>query len=185
MPLLAVPQLSSCSSSGRAWRLWLARHSQGWKPGHWAPCRCLGDLSEPPPTPPISMRPAIQAARAPSPREATAPWPRGSKRGSPREEGLSRAPWPRLASRPCLESRSSRGLASFEALLPAGRGRMVKVPSQQRPSSHPVPPQSAPGGSWQLGTPRVGSGKAAASGIPAMASGARASRLHGRRCHRL
>ena len=26
---LAVPQLGSCASSGRAWRLWAARHSQG------------------------------------------------------------------------------------------------------------------------------------------------------------
>ena len=25
----AVPQLGSCTSSGRAWRLWAARHSQG------------------------------------------------------------------------------------------------------------------------------------------------------------
>ena len=25
---LAVPQLGSCASSGRAWRLWAARHSQ-------------------------------------------------------------------------------------------------------------------------------------------------------------
>ena len=28
MPPLAVPQLGSCASSGRAWRLWAARHSQ-------------------------------------------------------------------------------------------------------------------------------------------------------------
>ena len=28
-PALAVPQLGSCASSGRAWRLWAARHSQG------------------------------------------------------------------------------------------------------------------------------------------------------------
>ena len=28
MPLLAEPQLGSCASSGRAWRLWAARHSQ-------------------------------------------------------------------------------------------------------------------------------------------------------------
>ena len=26
---LAVPQLGSCASSRRAWRLWVARHSQG------------------------------------------------------------------------------------------------------------------------------------------------------------
>ena len=28
VPPLAVPQLGSCASSGRAWRLWAARHSQ-------------------------------------------------------------------------------------------------------------------------------------------------------------
>ena len=28
LPLLVVPQLGSCTSSGRAWRLWAARHSQ-------------------------------------------------------------------------------------------------------------------------------------------------------------
>ena len=27
-PPLAAPQLGSCASSGRAWRLWAARHSQ-------------------------------------------------------------------------------------------------------------------------------------------------------------
>ena len=27
VPPLAVPQLGSCASSGRAWRLWAARHS--------------------------------------------------------------------------------------------------------------------------------------------------------------
>ena len=26
--VLAVPELGSCASSGRAWRLWAARHSQ-------------------------------------------------------------------------------------------------------------------------------------------------------------
>ena len=29
MPPFAVPQLGSCASSGRAWQLWAARHSQG------------------------------------------------------------------------------------------------------------------------------------------------------------
>ena len=28
-PALASPQLGSCASLGRAWRLWTARHSQG------------------------------------------------------------------------------------------------------------------------------------------------------------
>ena len=28
MPLFAAPQLGSCASSGRTWRLWAARHSQ-------------------------------------------------------------------------------------------------------------------------------------------------------------
>ena len=34
------------------------------------------------------------------------------------------------------------------------RSSMAKVPPGQRPSSAPVPPQGAPGGSGQLGTPR-------------------------------
>ena len=42
VPVLAVPQLGSCASSGRAWRLWAARHSQGDRPAHWAPSHCLG-----------------------------------------------------------------------------------------------------------------------------------------------
>ena len=29
LPPLAAPQLGPCASSGRAWRLWAARHSQG------------------------------------------------------------------------------------------------------------------------------------------------------------
>ena len=33
-PPLAVPELGSCACSGRAWRLWAARHSQGQRPGH-------------------------------------------------------------------------------------------------------------------------------------------------------
>ena len=32
-----VPQLASCGASGRAWRPRAARHSQGWRPGHWDP----------------------------------------------------------------------------------------------------------------------------------------------------
>ena len=40
-PPLAAPQLGSCASSGRAWRLWAARHSQG-EPAHWVPSHCLG-----------------------------------------------------------------------------------------------------------------------------------------------
>ena len=37
VPALAVPQPGSCASSGRAWRPRAARHSQGQRPGHWAP----------------------------------------------------------------------------------------------------------------------------------------------------
>ena len=44
----------------------------------------------------------------------------------------------------------------------------------QCPSSPPVPPQGAPGGSGRLGTPRA---EAQATGRPATASGARASRM--------
>jgi|SouAtlMetagenome_1021521.scaffolds.fasta_scaffold18446_1 hypothetical protein len=50
---LAVPQLGSCASSRRAWRLWAARHSQEERPAHWAPRHCLGCSSQPPPKPPI------------------------------------------------------------------------------------------------------------------------------------
>ena len=32
---LAVPQLGYCASSGHAWRLWTAQHSQGRGPAHW------------------------------------------------------------------------------------------------------------------------------------------------------
>ena len=39
-------------------------------------------------------------------------------------------------------------------MYPPGQGSMVKVPPWQCPSSAPVPPQGAPGGSGQLGTPR-------------------------------
>ena len=41
-PPLAGPELGSCASSGRAWRLWAARHSQGKRPAHRAPSHCLG-----------------------------------------------------------------------------------------------------------------------------------------------
>ena len=48
-PPLAAPQLGSCASSGRARRLWAARHSQG-KAGSPSPelSHCLGCVSEPP-----------------------------------------------------------------------------------------------------------------------------------------
>ena len=54
-PPLAAPQLGSCASSGRARRLWAARHSQG-KAGSPSPelSHCLGCVSEPPPKPPSS-----------------------------------------------------------------------------------------------------------------------------------
>ena len=38
---LAVPALGCCASSGRAWRLWAARHSQE-EAGPLAPSHCLG-----------------------------------------------------------------------------------------------------------------------------------------------
>ena len=52
-------------------------------------------------------------------------------------------------------------------------GSMVKVPPWQCPSSPPVPSQDAPGGSALLGS-------APASGVPATASGARASHFQSR-----
>ena len=50
----------SCASSGRAWRLWAARHSQRERPAHWAPSHGLGCSSEPPPKPPMSPPLALQ-----------------------------------------------------------------------------------------------------------------------------
>ena len=47
---LAVPQLGSCASSGRAWRLWAARHSQ----------EEVGSLGAPPP--PRVLEPAASKA---------------------------------------------------------------------------------------------------------------------------
>ena len=41
-PPLAVPDDGSCAASGRAWRLWAARHSQVARCVRRAPRRCLG-----------------------------------------------------------------------------------------------------------------------------------------------
>jgi len=60
-PPLAVPELSSCASSGRAWRLWAASGSQGKRPRHWALRHRLGCSSQPPPKPLISPPLTIQA----------------------------------------------------------------------------------------------------------------------------
>ena len=43
---------------------------------------------------------------------------------------------------------------------------MAKAPPWQRPSSAPVPPQGAPGGSGQLGTPRGEAGPLGAQPLP-------------------
>ena len=54
--LPAVPELSSCTSSGRTWRgarLWAARHSQEGRPGYWAPSHRLSCSSWPPPRPSV------------------------------------------------------------------------------------------------------------------------------------
>ena len=34
---MAAPQRGTCASSGRAWRLWAARHAQGERRAYWAP----------------------------------------------------------------------------------------------------------------------------------------------------
>ena len=59
---------------------------------------------------------------------------------------------------------------------------MVIVPLQQRPSLAPAPSQGAPGGSGWPGALRR---EAKSTGRPAAASGAQASHLQTRRCHRL
>mmetsp|Transcript_46928 Transcript_46928/g.112456 ORF Transcript_46928/g.112456 Transcript_46928/m.112456 type:complete len:347 (-) Transcript_46928:773-1813(-) len=50
---LVVPGHGSRASSERTWRLWLAWHSQGKRPGHWASSHCLGCSSEPRPLLPV------------------------------------------------------------------------------------------------------------------------------------
>ena len=51
-PPLESPKFGSCAFSGRAWRLWVARCSQGReRPGRWAPSHCLECSSAPPLTP--------------------------------------------------------------------------------------------------------------------------------------
>ena len=42
---LAGPQLAPCASSGRAWRLWVARTPEGASRANGAPSHCLGCLS--------------------------------------------------------------------------------------------------------------------------------------------
>ena len=51
---LAAPQLGPCASSGRASAAADSSALPGERPAHWAPSRCLGCLSAPPPKPPIS-----------------------------------------------------------------------------------------------------------------------------------
>ena len=55
-----MPELGSGASSERACRLWAARHSQGKRPAHWAPSRCLGCSSQPLQKSPIALPLAIQ-----------------------------------------------------------------------------------------------------------------------------
>ena len=42
VPPSAVPEMGSCASSGRAWRLWAARHSQGEAPATERPATASG-----------------------------------------------------------------------------------------------------------------------------------------------
>ena len=54
--LLAAPQLGSCGSSARAWRLPLGGLARpGQRPGHWAPRHRLSCSSSPPPKPPTRL----------------------------------------------------------------------------------------------------------------------------------
>ena len=61
---LAVPQLGSCGSSGRAWWLWAARHSQSRGRALGRPVTRLGCSSKLPPKSPISLPSTIQASIA-------------------------------------------------------------------------------------------------------------------------
>ena len=62
-PPYAVSGFGAGASSWRAWRSWAARHSQAERPAHWAPNRCLGCSSSPPPYSPIPLPLTPQAVR--------------------------------------------------------------------------------------------------------------------------
>ena len=58
-PPLRQLEFGSCASSGRAWRLWVARCSQGReRPGRWAPSHLLECSSAPPPKSSMPLTPA-------------------------------------------------------------------------------------------------------------------------------
>ena len=63
VPALPVPQLGSCTSSGRAWWPRAAQHSQGRGPSQWGPNHGLRCSSEPPLKSPISLLLSLQARR--------------------------------------------------------------------------------------------------------------------------
>ena len=67
---VAVPAVGYRTSSGRAWRRWAARHSQGARPGHGAPGHGLGCSSEPAPKPPIRRLHCLSPRPSPPPSPA-------------------------------------------------------------------------------------------------------------------
>ena len=89
-------------------------------------------------------------------------------------ELLGRVPLPGLSATAAAKQLGYVDCHATGNFIVGAEGSMVKVHARQWPSSAPAPPQGAPGGSGRLGTPR---GRGQATGRPATASGARASRL--------
>ena len=62
--VLAVPEVGSRTSAGRAWRLRAARDTQGERPAPWVLRHRLRASSQPPPKPPTLPPLTMQAPRA-------------------------------------------------------------------------------------------------------------------------
>ena len=183
VPPLAVPQLGSCASSGRAWRLWAARYSQ-------TEARPLGAQ----PLPRVLEPAASKAA------DVTAFDHVGETldfvEGLSTQGGLSfRVSWEAVAPyelRPgkmhvqvcCatdLLAADSNGLSDPYCKLTwlgqHGQSATLAVPE--------VGSRASSGRAWQLWPARRSQGRDRPTGRPATASGVRASRLRSRRFHRL